>query len=149
VPVALMIVIVFGMMSGSSTGSTFGKTEAARLTLGRVGIALPYIAAATGGVVFLFACAGSPNIKFAGAGVAAGSAATIVIALAGGIASDGDRRPDAGRGQSLLSFLDPATTIGAGAAAMSAVFGLRVAEGQRGVRDGRAAAHSRQARAAW
>lgn len=48
VPVALMIVIVFGMMGIEHWLATFGKTEAARLTLGRVGIALPYIAAATG-----------------------------------------------------------------------------------------------------
>jgi type IV secretion system protein VirD4 len=37
--------------------SAFGTTEDARMMLGRGGIALPYIAAAALGVVFLFAAA--------------------------------------------------------------------------------------------
>jgi type IV secretion system protein VirD4 len=37
----------------------FGKTEAARLTLGQIGIAAPYVVAAATGVILLFATAGS------------------------------------------------------------------------------------------
>lgn len=126
VPVALMIVIVFGMMGIEHWLATFGKTEAARLMLGRAGIALPYITAAIAGVMFLFASAGSANVQFAGAGVTAGSAVTIMIAMSRETSRLMAISGEIEHGQSLLSFLDPATMFGAGAAAMTATFGLRV-----------------------
>jgi len=38
----------------------FGTTQEARLALGRVGLALPYVAAAGIGLIFLFAAKGQP-----------------------------------------------------------------------------------------
>ncbi|MEO5326374.1 Ti-type conjugative transfer system protein TraG [Mesorhizobium sp. CC13] len=127
VPAALMIFVTFTTTGMEHWLSTFGKMEAARLALGRAGIALPYIAAAAVGVIFLFACAGSPNIKFAGAGVTAGSGVTIAIAIAREAFRLMAMSGQVENGQSLLSYLDPATMLGAGAAAMAATFGLRVA----------------------
>lgn len=127
VPAALMILIVLGMTGIEHSLATFGKTDASRLMLGRVGIALPYIAAATVGVIVLFACAGSASIQFAGAGVTAGSAATIMIAMARETSRLMAISGQIEQAQTLLSWLDPATLIGAGAAAMTSTFALRIA----------------------
>lgn len=127
VPVALMIGAILGMTGTEHWFATFGNTEASRLTLGRAGIALPYIAAAAVGVIFLFASAGSPNIRFAGVGVTAGSAVTIMIAMARETSRLMAISGQTGNSQPLFSYLDPATMIGAGAAALSAAFALRVA----------------------
>ncbi|MCZ7472305.1 Ti-type conjugative transfer system protein TraG [Agrobacterium sp. O3.4] len=126
-PVVLMILVVIGLTGIEHWLSGFGKTEAARQTLGRAGIALPYVAAAVIGIVLLFASAGAIRIKTAGWGVAAGGLATIIVAIvreAIRLSAFANQVPV---GKSLLSYLDPATLIGAAAAALSACFALRVA----------------------
>ncbi|WEX79500.1 Ti-type conjugative transfer system protein TraG (plasmid) [Sinorhizobium numidicum] len=127
VPVVLMILAVIGMTGIEQWLSAFGKTDAARLTLGRVGIAAPYVTAAAIGLIFLFASAGSTSIKFAGWGALAGSAATMLVAaireatrlagFAGQVPAD----------KSIASYLDPATIIGAASALIAGCFALRVA----------------------
>ncbi|MGK9264195.1 Ti-type conjugative transfer system protein TraG [Sinorhizobium meliloti] len=126
-PVVLMVLAVIGMTGIEQWLSAFGKTAAARLTLGGVGIALPYVTAAAIGVIFLIASAGSANVKFAGWGVAGGGIATILIAamrettrLAGFVG----QLP---AGKSIVSYLDPATMVGGAAALMAGCFALRVA----------------------
>jgi type IV secretion system protein VirD4 len=126
-PFALMILVTFAMTGMEQWVSTFGKTEGVRLTLGRAGIALPYITAAAFGAIFLFACAGSPSIKLAGVGVVSGSGATIIIAMVREALRLMEISAQVEQGRSLLSYLDPSTMLGAGAAAMSAAFALRVA----------------------
>ncbi|MGZ2408053.1 type IV secretory pathway TraG/TraD family ATPase VirD4 [Rhizobium ruizarguesonis] len=81
VPIALMILVTIGMTGIEQWFSEFGKTETGRPILGRIGIALPYIASAATGIIVLFASVGSTNIKLAGWGVVGGSSATIVIAV--------------------------------------------------------------------
>lgn len=125
-PAVLMILVTIFMVGIEHGLSTFGKTETARVALGRAGITFPYVAAAAVGILFLFACAGSPDIKFAGGGVIAGNAATIMIAVMREtfrlLAITGQVQA----GRSTLSYLDPATMVGASAAALAALFGLRV-----------------------
>ncbi|KQW26344.1 conjugal transfer protein TraG [Rhizobium sp. Root274] len=126
-PVALMIPVTIGMTGIEHWLSGFGKTEAARQTLGRAGIALPYLTAALIAIVFLFASAGSIRIKAAGWGVVAGGVATILIgALRETIRLSG-LADQVRAGKSILAYVDPATLIGAGAAAMATCFALRVA----------------------
>lgn len=126
-PIVLMMLTVIGMTGIEQWLSAFGKTETARLTLGRAGIAIPYVTAAVVGVIFLFASAGASGIKFAGWGVVAGSTATILIAA---IREMARLMPFAGQvppGESIISYLDPATLIGVTAALMVGSFALRVA----------------------
>jgi type IV secretion system protein VirD4 len=126
-PATLMIPVTIGMTGIEHWLSGFGKTEAARHTFGRAGIALPYLTAALIAVVFLFASAGSIRIKTAGWGVAVGGVATILIAAIREtmrLSALADKVP---AGKSILSYVDPATLIGAGAAAMASCFALRVA----------------------
>ncbi len=126
-PIALMIVVAIGLTGIEHWLSGFGKTEAARQTLGRAGIALPYVSAALVGIVFLFASAGSIRIKTAGWGAVAGGVATILIAALREtmrLSALADQVP---AGRSILSYVDPATLIGAGAAAIASCFALRVA----------------------
>jgi type IV secretion system protein VirD4 len=106
--------------------SAFGTTEDARMMLGRGGIALPYIAAAALGVVFLFAAAGALSIRFAGGGVAIAS-----IAIAGGAAAGETMRlsgfADRVADGTLLSYADMAVGVGVAALFGSGLFALRVA----------------------
>ncbi|WP_093003577.1 Ti-type conjugative transfer system protein TraG [Rhizobium sp. NFR07] len=125
-PCIAMIAIVIGSTGIEHLMSAFGGTEAAKLALGRVGVAAPYIVAASAGVTFLFAVAGTLSIRVAGWGVVVGSVSTCAIATARemtrliGLAG---RSPD---GQTLLSYLDTATLAGAGAALLAGCFALRV-----------------------
>jgi type IV secretion system protein VirD4 len=108
--------------------ATFGKTAEARLTLGRIGLALPYVASAAIALIFLLSAQGSVNIKTAGWGVAAGSGTVIAIA----IVREGMRLSQfAGQvpaTRSILSYVDPATMTGAAVSLISGIFALRVAE---------------------
>ncbi|KQZ59785.1 conjugal transfer protein TraG [Rhizobium sp. Root149] len=126
-PAVMMVATVF-LMTGIETWlAGFGKTEASKLALGRAGVAAPYVAAATLGLIFLFATAGSANIRAAGVGAVIGNAAAILMAcLREGVrlAALAAQVP---AGKSALSYLDPSTTIGAAAALMSGCFAMRVA----------------------
>lgn len=126
-PTALMILAAIGLTGIEHWLSAFGKTDAARQTLGRAGIALPYVSAALVGIIFLFASAGAIRIKTAGWGVVTGGVATILIAAiheAMRLSALTDKVPAS---KSILSYVDSATLIGAGAAAMASCFALRVA----------------------
>ncbi len=107
--------------------AAFGKSEQARLTLGRIGLAAPYALAAASGVIMLFAAQGSRDIKVTGCGVASGALGVVAIA----IIREGTRLASfAGQlpaGRTLLSYIDPSTVIGSGAAIVAGAFALRVA----------------------
>jgi type IV secretion system protein VirD4 len=127
VPAALMISAVIGMTGIEQWLTVFGKTDGARLMLGRIGIALPYVAAGGIGVIFLFATNGSSSIKVAGWSVIAGGMAVTIIAVLREtmrISAFGDRVP---AGLSPIAYVDPATVAGVATALLAGVFGLRVA----------------------
>ncbi|RWK26980.1 Ti-type conjugative transfer system protein TraG [Mesorhizobium sp.] len=107
--------------------TAFGKTAQAKLMLGRIGLALPYVAAAAVGVIFLLAANGAANIKAAGWGVVTGSVATILIAVARETVRLVEIAGNVPTGQSVLRYADPATTLGASAAFLAGAFALRVA----------------------
>ncbi|QCL98025.1 Ti-type conjugative transfer system protein TraG [Agrobacterium tumefaciens] len=127
VPATLMILIAAGMTGIEEWLAGFGKTGAARLALGRAGIALPYVVSAAIGTLLLFATAGSINIRQAGWGVVAGSTGTILIAAmheTTRLAALTSRLP---ADTTVFTYLDPATSIGAGMALICTCFALRVA----------------------
>ncbi|NTF91382.1 Ti-type conjugative transfer system protein TraG [Agrobacterium rhizogenes] len=126
-PAALMILVVIGMTGIEQWLSDFGKTGAARLTWGRVGIALPYVVSSAIGILFLFASAGSINIKQAGWGALTGCTATILIAAIRETTRLGAFMKVLPADKTILAYLDPATSIGASAALLCACFALRVA----------------------
>ncbi|WKL23727.1 Ti-type conjugative transfer system protein TraG (plasmid) [Agrobacterium tumefaciens] len=125
-PVATMSATVFAMTGVETWLAGFGKTEAAKFALGRAGGAAPYVAAATLGILFLFASAGSASIRVAGVGVAIGNVAIILTACVreGVRLAELSSRLPAGR--STLSYLDPSILIGAAAAFMAGCFATRV-----------------------
>jgi type IV secretion system protein VirD4 len=79
-PTAIMTATVFAMTGNETWLANFGKTETARLTLGRVGIAVPYVSAAVLGLIILFASAGSASIRTAGWGTLVGNVVVIPTA---------------------------------------------------------------------
>ncbi|MCV3739371.1 Ti-type conjugative transfer system protein TraG [Rhizobium sp. TRM96647] len=126
-PAAMMAATVFAMTGIETWLAGFGITEAAKLTLGRAGVTAPYMAAAALGLIFLFATAGSANIRTAGIGAAIGNATIILTACA----REGTRLVELSSqvpmGKSALFYLDPSTMIGTAAAFMSGCFAMRAA----------------------
>jgi type IV secretion system protein VirD4 len=126
-PVVLMILAAVAITGIEPWLSAFGNTEAERQALGRTGIAVPYLTAALIGIVFLFASAGAHRVKTAGWGVVAGGAATILIAAFRETIRLSALTDQVPVGKSIIAYVDPATLIGAGAAAIATCFALRVA----------------------
>ncbi|HAU76491.1 MAG TPA: Ti-type conjugative transfer system protein TraG [Agrobacterium sp.] len=126
-PVAMMATMMFAMTGIETWLAGFGKTEAAKLALGRAGVAAPYVAAAALGLIFLFATAGSANIRAAGVGAAIGNAAAILMACLREGVRLAELSSQVPAGKSALPYLDPSTMIGAAAALMSGCFATRVA----------------------
>jgi len=125
-PVVLMISVAIGTTGLDQWLSGLGRTEAARLLLGRVGIAIPYLAAASIGLIALFALAGSVNIRSAGWGTVVGSVATILVAVMRELYRLSAVTATIPIGKSVLSYVDPATTIGTAGLLMAGCFALRV-----------------------
>jgi type IV secretion system protein VirD4 len=122
-----MLSVVISMPGIEHWLAALGKTAHAKLMLGRIGLALPYVAASAIGMIALFAANGSANIRAGGWSVAAGSAAAIIIAAtreAIRLAGFADSVP---RGQFVVAYTDPATAAGAASAVLAGVFALRVA----------------------
>jgi len=107
--------------------ASFGTTPEAQLMLGRIGLALPCAIAASIGVMVLFAAKGAVSIQYAGGGVLIGTMAVVMVALIREtlrLAAFVDAvAPD----QTIVQFVDPATSAGAMLAAVSGIFALRVA----------------------
>lgn len=127
VPAAFMIAAMLAISGIETWLSGFGTLPQAKLMLGRIGLALPYVAAAMIGVIFLFATAGAANIKTAGLSVLAGASIVCLAAIAREgwrLYALGDQVP---HGQSVFAYTDPSATLGACAAVLSGIFALRVA----------------------
>ncbi len=145
-----MILVVIGMTGIEQWLAGFGKTDAERLAWGRTGIALPYVASAAIGIVFLFATAGAISIKQAGWGVVAGSTGTILIAATREtmrLAAFMEALPK----DKTVFALSPSSNIDRSGRSVH----VRLLRAPRGVhrecsiRKGRAEAHSGQASAPW
>ncbi|MCL4675476.1 MAG: Ti-type conjugative transfer system protein TraG, partial [Pararhodobacter sp.] len=95
--------------------------------LGRVGVALPYVAAAGSGIVFLFAAKGAAAIRFAGAGVLLATSIVVSLATIREIVRLSSFAGDVPAGSTIVNYVDPATAIGAMLAMVAGVFALRVA----------------------
>ncbi|MEO9338594.1 Ti-type conjugative transfer system protein TraG [Mesorhizobium sp. SB112] len=127
VPVTLMSITLFSMTGMETWLADLGKTEAAKLMLGRSGIAAPYLAAATIGLIFLFASAGAAGIRAAGWSAVVGNAGIIIIAGTREAMRLSEFSGQVPAGKSALSYVDPATMVGAAAALISGCFAIRVA----------------------
>jgi len=126
-PVGLMIAVCLGLTGSETWLARFGNSAESQQTLGRIGIALPSVVAATIGVIFLFAARGAIAIRSAGVGVLIGAIG--VIAIAGmrevtRLSGFADAVPD---GHRLIEYGDPATGIGAMVCFVAGMFALRVA----------------------
>lgn len=127
VPIVVMAAICLVLPGIETWLAAFGKSAQARLTLGRIGLAVPYVLAAALGVVILFAAQGSRSVKVAGCGVASGALSVVAIA----VIREGTRLAgfsgQVPAGRTPLSYIDPSTVIGSGAAVIAGAFALRVA----------------------
>ena len=127
VPVLVMLTAMVMTSGMEHRLAALGTSAQAKLMLGRTGLALPYVVAAAIGVMALFATNGSVNIKAAGLSVLAGNSTAITVAIvceAFRLTGFANSVP---AGQSVLAYIDPATTLGAATTFISGVFALRVA----------------------
>ncbi|QIB41441.1 Ti-type conjugative transfer system protein TraG (plasmid) [Rhizobium oryzihabitans] len=127
IPPLVMIAVALLLPGIEQWIAAFGSTAKAKMTLGRIGLSLPYALAAAIGVIALFAANGSINIKTAGCGVAIGSTTVIVIATIRESARVLQFAGQVPTGKSALSYLDPGTMGGATAAFFCGLFAMRVA----------------------
>ena len=126
-PAAFMIATMLAISGIETWLSGFGTSPQAKLMLGRIGLALPYAAAAAIGVIALFATAGAANIKTAGLSVLAGASLVCIAAIAREgwrLFALADRVP---HGRSVFAYTDPSAMLGAFAAVLTGIFALRVA----------------------
>lgn len=126
-PVTIMTGACFALTGMEHWLASFARAPDARLMLGWIGIALPYVAAGGTGVVFLFAATGAISIRLAGWGVAAGTLVVITIAAVREIGRLAAFIATVPPGTSIVEYTDPATLTGTVLAAFAGVFGLRVA----------------------
>jgi type IV secretion system protein VirD4 len=126
-PGGLMLAALVGLTGMEQRVLSFGLTPDAQLMLGRMGIALPYVAATSIGIIFLFAAKGAVTIRSAGAGVLIGVIAVVAVALTREIVRISSFAAAVPAGAGILNFVDPATSIGATVAAIAGVFAMRVA----------------------
>ena len=125
-PGATMVMAVLLLTGIEQWTSGFGTTPDARLALGRVGIALPYVVAASIGIIFLFAAKGAVAIRFAGAGVLLATAIVVSLAATREVVRLAAFAADVPAGSTIINYVDPATAIGAMLAMVAGVFSLRV-----------------------
>ena len=81
-PGLLMLGALIGLTGIEQWTASFGTTPDARVMLGRIGIALPYVIAAAIGIMFLFGARGAVSIRTMGVGVLIGTAAVVIAAAA-------------------------------------------------------------------
>ncbi|KPF42633.1 Ti-type conjugative transfer system protein TraG [Rhizobium sp. AAP43] len=126
IPAVLMVAITLGTSGIEQWLAEFGTTPGARMAFGRIGLCLPYALASISGIGLLFAIQGSIEIKMVGHGVALGGLSTILIA----VAREGSRLMGLAHQipaiESVVSYLDPPTVVGATLALLTMTFGLRV-----------------------
>ncbi|EUB98289.1 Ti-type conjugative transfer system protein TraG [Rhizobium sp. CF080] len=126
-PIVPIVLVAIGATGIETWLAAFGKTDAARLALGRIGLATPYLSAAAIALTLLFAVAGSNRVKSAAWGVVIGCVATVAIASAREtfrLATIADQVPP---GTSPTACLDPATAVGAITVLLAGCYALRVA----------------------
>ncbi|AYD05290.1 Ti-type conjugative transfer system protein TraG [Neorhizobium sp. NCHU2750] len=127
VPQTLMMAAFIGLTGVEQWLARFGETEATKLLFGRVGIASPYLVAAAIGVIAIFARAGSINIRIVGSGVGFGCLLVILVGVLRETMRLAAISTDVTSNMSSLSYLDPATMVGAAGALMTGCFASRVA----------------------
>ncbi len=126
-PGLLMLGTLIGLGGIEQWTASLGTTPDARVMLGRVGIALPYLLAAAIGVMFLFGARGAVSIRSTGAGVLIGTLVVVATAITREATRLSGFAASVPAGASILNYVDPATSIGATLAAVAGVFALRVA----------------------
>ncbi|MDR6671205.1 type IV secretion system protein VirD4 [Rhizobium sp. 1399] len=128
-PAALMLAAAIGMKGIEFWFAGFGTSSQSYQTLGRIGLAVPYVTAALLGIIFLFATKGSLFIQWAGWGVMIGGGVAATLGVGGEIMrlmSVQAGQPDTELGP----LVDWFTIGGAATSFFVAMFGIKI--GQRG-----------------
>jgi type IV secretion system protein VirD4 len=127
VPGVVILGALLGLIGVEQWIASFGTTPDARVMLGRIGIALPYVIAGAIGILFLFGARGAVAIRTMGAGVLVGTATVVVTAVLRETVRLSGFANSVPASASIANYIDPATSIGATLAAVAGVFAMRVA----------------------
>jgi type IV secretion system protein VirD4 len=126
-PGVTMLGALLGVNGIEQWTASLGTTPDARVVLGRIGIALPYVIASAIGILFLLGARGAVSIRSMGAGVLIGIAAVVATAVLRETVRLSGFANSVPAGVSIANYIDPATSIGATLAAVAGVFAMRVA----------------------
>jgi type IV secretion system protein VirD4 len=126
-PIVLVVGTCITLIGHEAAIAALGKTAAAQQFLGRVGIALPYFAAGAVAAMILFSAAGAVNIRTTALGVMVGIVTVVTLAIVREVVRLAAFSGHIASGQSIWSYIDPASMTGATIAALCGLFGLRVA----------------------
>lgn len=125
-PIALMVGTCKGLSGIEGSLSAFGTTPASAMALGRIGIAMPYVAGGAIGVVFLFAAKGAIGIRSAAFGVVIGAMTVTALAILRESSRLLSFANQVAPTQSILGFADPATLLGGMTTVLCGLFAMRV-----------------------
>lgn len=127
-PCMLIVGCCIALTGHEAAITGLATTHAAKLFLGRIGIAMPYVAAGAIGIVSLFVAAGTAvSIRRVAVGVVLGLATVVAIAIEREVTRLAELTGQLAPVQSIWDYLDPATVIGAGIVTLCGVFGTCVA----------------------
>lgn len=121
-----MAAMLYLLIGREADFASLGWSPGSFRLLGQVGLAAPYILASALGLVWLFAVAGSPAIRWAGAGVFGAALGAAVHGFASEAVRLADLKPSSGA-QSVLAFADPFSLGGSSVVLLVGLFALRVA----------------------
>lgn len=120
-----MILALWGLTGIETQLAAFGTSQKAIMLLGRIGLALPYLAAAMLGLIVLFALRGIVLITWAGYGTLAGGIICLCMAALREYIRLQSFSAQVAPG-TLLHYLDLSSLAGATAAICVGLFGLKV-----------------------
>jgi type IV secretion system protein VirD4 len=124
-PVVLMLAAIWGLTGIETKLASLATSQKAYMMLGRIGLAVPYLAATALGLIVLLSSRGSLDVTFAGFGVLAGGGMVFAVAALHEALRLQSFANEVQAG-SLLQYVDRFSLGGATCALLVGLFGLKV-----------------------
>jgi type IV secretion system protein VirD4 len=131
-PILLLAAIFSGLDGRPYWLAHLASSQHAKLILGGVATAIPYLSAAALGIMLLYAARGSHLLKICASGVATSEIGLVLLGLARQTVRLAASSFDVAANRIFLAYLEPGIAAGVTAAALAAGFAIRVvAKGNR------------------
>ncbi|MEO9735466.1 MULTISPECIES: Ti-type conjugative transfer system protein TraG [Alphaproteobacteria] len=125
IPIALMLTSLWGLTGIETKLAAFATNQKAYITLGRIGLALPFLCSAGLGLIVLFSVRGSLDVKWAGFGVLFGGLMVFAVGALHELLRLNSFVAQVQPG-TIQNYTDIHSLAGATSAFLVALFGLKV-----------------------